>query len=139
MTEESRNRNLMLSVIRAFKVGDLDPLFAAISDDVVWKSTAPKEFFRFGGIHRGRMGVKAYTALLFTRYSFIRFEPKLVVARDNVVWGQFEAQAVHRLSDKIVNTDISIHWVVKAGKILEHQGFFDTASVLMQQGDLLVA
>lgn len=139
MTQELRNRNLMLSVIRAFKAGDLDPLFAAISDNVVWKSTAPKEFFRFGGLHRGRMGVKAYTALLFTRYSFIRFEPKLVVARGNVVWGQFEAQAVHRLTDRIVNSDISIHWVIDDGKIVAHQGFFDTASVLMQQGDLLVA
>ena len=129
----------MLSVIRAFKVGDLNPLFAALSDDVVWKSTAPKEFFRFGGLHLGRMGVKAYTALLFTRYSFIRFDPKLVVAKGNVVWGQFEAQAVHRLTDRLVNTDISIHWVVKDGLIVEHQGFFDTASVLMQQGDLLVA
>jgi hypothetical protein len=27
---------------------------------------------------------------------------------------------------------------VKDGKITEHQGFFDTASVLMQQGELAV-
>src|SRR5579872_3783161 len=64
MNQESFNKNLMLSVFRAFKDGDLEPLFACLSDDVVWKSTAPPEFFRFGGTHYGRAGMKEFTALL---------------------------------------------------------------------------
>jgi ketosteroid isomerase-like protein len=136
MTEEHFNRNLMLSVIAAFKKGDLQPLFEALSPEVVWKATAPREFFRFGGTHHGLAGMKEYTALLFSRYSFVRFEPKTVTAKGDQIWGLFEAEALHRTSGKYVTSDITIRWAVKDGKITEHQGMFDTASVLLQQGDI---
>jgi ketosteroid isomerase-like protein len=138
MTQEQSNRNLMLSVIGAFKDNNLQPLFAALSPDVVWKATAPREFFRFGGTHRGMAGMKEYTALLFSRYSFVRLDPKVITAHGDQVWGLFEAEALHRTSGKYVTSDISIRWTVTDGKITEHQGIFDTASVLLQQGDIAV-
>ena len=139
MTQEQTHRNLMLSVIAAFKKGDLQPQFDALSPDVVWKATAPREFFRFGGTHHGLAGMKEYTALLFSRYSFVHFEPKTITAKGDQIWGLFEIEALHRTSGKYVTTDIAIRWTVKDGKIIEHQGMFDTASVLMQQGDIAVA
>ena len=139
MTQELSNKNLMLSVIAAFRDGNLDPLFAALSPEVVWKATAPRAFFRFGGTHRGLAGMKEYTALLFSRYHFTRFVPRILTAKDDQVWGLFEAEALHQPSGKYVQTEISIRWTVKDGKITEHQDFFDTAGVLMQQGDLAVA
>ena len=138
MTQEQSNKDLMLSVIAAFKDGNLEPLFAALDPDVTWKATAPKEFFRFGGIHRGMAGMKEYTALLFSRYHFTRFMPKVVTAKGDQVWGLFDAEALHLPSGRYVRSDISMRWTVKDGKITEHQGFFDTAGVLMQQGDLVV-
>jgi ketosteroid isomerase-like protein len=138
MSQELSNKNLMLSVLAAFAHGNLEPLFAALSPNVVWKATAPREFFRFGGIHRGIAGMKEYTALLFSRYHFTRFTPKTLTAKGDQVWGLFEAEALHQPSGKYVQSDISIRWTVKDGKITEHQGFFDTAGVLMQQGDLVV-
>ncbi|MFO1247808.1 MAG: hypothetical protein U1E93_06220 [Alphaproteobacteria bacterium] len=45
---------------------------------------------------------------------------------------------MHRPSGKYVSSDIAIRWTIKDGKITEHQGIFDTASVLMQQGDIAV-
>ena len=128
----------MLAVVAGFKSGKLEALFAALSPDVVWKATAPREFFRFGGTHRGIAGMKEYTALLFSRYHFTRFAPKILTAKGDQVWGLFEAEALHQPSGKYVQSDISIRWTVKDGKITEHQGFFDTASVLMQQGELAV-
>ena len=139
MTQEQSNRALMLSVMAAFKNGDLQPLFDALSPDIVWKSTAPRQFFRFGGTHRGFTGMKEFTALVFSRYSFVRFEPKTITAKGDQVWGLFEAEAQHRISGKYVTSDISMRWTVKKGKITEHQGLFDTASVLMQQGDIVAA
>ena len=44
MTQELANKTLMLSVIAAFANGNLEPLFAALSPEVVWKATAPREF-----------------------------------------------------------------------------------------------
>jgi ketosteroid isomerase-like protein len=139
MSQELSNRELMLSVFAAFKDGNLEPLFAALSPDVVWKSTAPREFFRFGGTHRGVAGMKEYTALLFSRYSFVRFAPKLVTAKGDQVWGLFDAEARHAPSGKYVKSDIVVRWTVRDGRIAEHQGLFDTAGVLQQQGELVAA
>jgi len=129
----------MLSVFAAFKDSDLGPLFDAIHPDVVWKVTAPKEFFRFGGTHRGIAGIREYTALLFSRYHFVRFQPKVVTAKGEQVFGLFEAEAKHCPSGRYVKSDIAIRWLVREGKVIEHQGFFDTAGVLIQQGELVAA
>ena len=136
MTQEQSNKALMLGIVSALKDGDLGPLFAALSSDVVWKATAPTQFFRFGGVHHGVAGVREYTALLFSRYHFARLAPKTVTAQGERVWGLFEAEALHQPSGRYVRFDIFIGWSVKSGKIAEHQCLFDTASVLIQQGEL---
>ena len=137
MTREQSNKSLMLSVTAALKDGDLEPLFAALSPKVVWKSTAPAQFFRFGGIHRGLAGVREFTALLFSRYHFTRLAPTAVTAQGDRVWGLFEAEALHQPSGRYVQFDIFIGWTIGDGKIAEHQCLFDTAGVLIQQGELV--
>ncbi len=139
MSQELSNRNLMLTVLAAFQDGDMGPLFAALSPEVVWKATAPKEFFRFGGTYHGTTGMHEYTALLSSRYHFTRLTPEIVTAKGDQVWGMFEAEALHQPSGRYVRFDLLIRWTVKDGKIIAHQCFFDTAGVLMQQGDLQVA
>jgi len=138
MTQELDTRNLMLTVTAGFKSGNLEPLFAAIDADITWKVMAPREFFRFGGVYHGVSGVREYTALLFSVYHFVRLKPLTVTAKGDEVWGLFDAEALHRPSGRYVRSVISIYWRMKDGRIAEHQGFFDTASVLMQQGDLAV-
>jgi len=136
MTQEQSNKALMLAIYASLKDGNLEPLFAALSPEVVWKSTAPPQFFRFGGIHHGPAGVREYSALLFSRYHLIRLAPKAVTAQGERVWGLFEAEALHQPSGRYVQFDIFVGWTVKDGKITEHQCLFDTASVLIQQGEL---
>jgi len=139
MNKELSNKNLMLSVFRAFKEGDVEPLYAALSQDVCWKSYAPPESFRFGGVRIGRAEVKAHISLVLSQYHFIHFDPTLIVTQGELVMGQFEIEARHQRTNKIVQADISIRWTVRNRQIVEHQGFFDTAGVLMQQGDLVAA
>ena len=129
----------MLSVTAAWKEGDMAPLLESLHPDVVWRATAPPQFFRFGGIHCGITGVREYIALHASRYSITRFEPKSVTAKSDQVWGLFEIEALHLPTGKYVASDCAIRWTVKNGKITEHQGIFDSASVLMQQGALTVA
>lgn len=139
MTQENANRALMLEVLAAFKDGILEPLFEVLSPHVEWKATAPPEFFRFGGTYRGHAGVREYTALLSSRYHFLRLEPLSVFAKDDQVSGLFAAEAVHQPSGRVVRTEVSYRWTVKDGLITQHQCLFDTASVLMQQGELKAA
>jgi len=138
MVQEKVNKALMLSVLGAFKDGLLEPLFEAISPQVVWKATAPPQFFRFGGTFKGITGIKEYIALLLSRYHFTRLDPKLVTAQKEEVWGLFDVEAVYQPSGRHVRFDLFIRWTVKDGKITEHQCLFDTADVLIQQGDLVV-
>jgi ketosteroid isomerase-like protein len=129
----------MLSVTAAWKEGDMAPLLAVLHPDVMWHATAPREFYRFGGIHNGIVGVREYIALHASRYHIMRFYPKSVSAKGDQVWGLFEIEAQHLPSGNYVKSDCSIRWTVKDGKITEHQAIFDTASVLMQQGVLTAA
>jgi ketosteroid isomerase-like protein len=136
MTQEQSNKAMMLATISALKDGDLDPLFAALSPDVAWKAAAPSQFFRFGGTHRGLAGVREFSALLFSRYHFTRLTPTAITAQGERVWGLFQAEALHQPSGRYVQFDIFIGWTMKDGKIAEHQCLFDTAGVMIQQGDL---
>ena len=136
MTQEKFNKALMLSVLSAFKRGILEPLFEAVSPDVVWTATAPPEFFRFGGVYKGAAGITEYIALLLSRYHFTRFEPKLVTAHQDEVWGLFDVEALYQPTSRNVRFDLFIRWTMKDGKIVAHQCLFDTAGVLVQQGDL---
>ena len=136
MSEDVSNKNLMLAVMAGLKSGKLEILFETIRADVVWKVMAPREFFRFGGRYEGMAGVKEFTALLFSDYHLARLNPRTVTAKGTEVWGMFDAEALHRSSGRYVRFDISLYWRMKDGQIAEQQCFFDTASVLMQQGDL---
>lgn len=129
----------MLSVMTAFRDGDLAPLFAILDPAIVWRAHAPREFFRFGGTHRGLAGVKEYTALLASRYHFTRLKPLAVTARAEQVWGLFDAEAMHIPSGRYVTTCLVMRWTIRDDRLVEHQGFFDTAGVLMQQGELAAA
>lgn len=139
MTQEQSNKALMLTTLAALKEGDLEPLFAALSPEVVWKATAPAQFFRFGGVHHGVAGVREYSALFFSRYHVIRLEPKAVIAQNDRVWGLFEAEVLHQPSGRYVQFDMFFGWTVRGGRIVEHQCLFDTADVLLQQGELKAA
>ena len=137
MSDDATNKNLMLAVMAGLKSGKLEALFAAIRPDVLWKVMAPREFFRFGGSYEGIAGVKEYTALLFSDYHLARLTPRAVTAKGEEVWGMFDAEALHRPSGRYVQFDLSLYWRLKDGQIAEQQCFFDTASVLIQQGVLV--
>ena len=64
MNQELSNKNLMLTVLRAFKEGDVGPLMAALGPNIMWKSNSPPEYFRFGGQCSGIAEVKARIAQL---------------------------------------------------------------------------
>ena len=128
----------MLTVSRAFAQGDLEPLKAALHPDVVWTSRTPKSHFRFAGEHHHRDGVTEHHALVLSAYLFLRFEPKELVAEGETVWGLFDTELMHRETKRTAKLDLAVRWVVRGGKIMSHENFFDTASLLAQQGELPV-
>ncbi|TAL01760.1 MAG: hypothetical protein EPO08_08665 [Rhodospirillaceae bacterium] len=135
MSEETEisNKALMVSVARGFKEGDLRPLFDSIDDNIIWKSMSPTALFRFGGVHAQRLGVKEVTAFIFATYHFREVEALEIIAEGDTLWGLFKCEVIHLPTRRTVKSDLAIRWVVRNNKIVEHQGFFDTAGMLMQQ------
>ena len=134
--------NLMRKVVAGFVKSDMAPFLAAMHDEIVWKSAHRYDaLFRSTGEYRTRARVIEHLTDIFRNYTFHRFEPKEIVAIGDVVWGQFDVvlsfdpKGIGIIS-KDVDLEIAIRWRLKEGKIIEHQSFFDTASLLIQQTQL---
>ncbi|HXI99763.1 MAG TPA: hypothetical protein VNH44_00985 [Micropepsaceae bacterium] len=134
--KEIANKALMQSVARGFRQGDLRPLFDALDEAVNWKSNAPSQFFRFGGIHNARIGVLELSALVFATYHIRHLDVMEIIAEGDTVWGLFDVESVHQPSGVLTKAEVAVRWVIRNGKIVEHNSFFDTAAVLMQIGAL---
>jgi ketosteroid isomerase-like protein len=131
---------LMRTIAAAFEKSDLQPLLDALHPDVVWKSAATSEgMFRFGGDYKNKSGATEVLSQISMDYVFHRLRPKEIVTAGDVVWGVFDMEATYEPKGKAVQRrslafEMAIRWRLKDGKIIEHQGFFDTATLLVQQG-----
>ena len=134
--------DLMRKVTAEFEKSNLQPLLDAMHDDIVWKTASKQEgVFRFGGEYKGRPGVLDVLAKISMDYTFRRLAPKEILAANDVVWGLFDAALSidpkgQEAPSNTVHLEMAIHWRLKDGKIIEHQAFFDTAALLIQQGRL---
>jgi ketosteroid isomerase-like protein len=137
---------LMRHIIESFERTDLEPLIEALHDDVVWKSASKQEnVFRFGGDYYNKLGVLDALSDILMDYTVHHIRAREIVSVGDVVWGLFDVELDYdnaRGMDAIgkseqsraVELEVAIRWRIKEGKIIEHQSFFDTASLLIQQG-----
>jgi len=133
----AENKELMERVIRSYAEGDLRPLFEAVDENVIWITSSPgTDFLPFGGTYFRSVGVSLASAEVFSTYQFQQFEPVEIVTQGDVVWGLFRIEALHHPSGNIVHADYAMRWCVRFGRIVHHQGFLDTAALLLQQGEV---
>jgi ketosteroid isomerase-like protein len=137
---------LMRQVVAGFESADLEPLIAALHDNVVWKSASKQDMvFRFGGDYCTKLGVLDALSDILMDYTINQMRPREIVAAGDVVWGLFDVELDYdptRGMDAVgkseqcrsVELEVAIRWRLKDEKIIEHQAFFDTASLLIQQG-----
>jgi ketosteroid isomerase-like protein len=136
---------LMRHIVESFERTDLEPLIEALHDDVVWKSASKQEnVFRFGGDYYSKLGVLDALSHILMDYTIHHMRPREILASGNVVWGLFDVELDydHKGMDpvgksdqnKAIELEVVIRWRLRDGKIIEHQSFFDTASLLIQQG-----
>lgn len=136
------SEELMRTVIAAFEKSDLKPLLEALHDDVVWRSASRQPGpFSFHGDYRNRTGVVEVLSNIAKDYTFHHMKTKEITGGKDVVWGLFDVALLYDAKGKAVQAkpvqmDIAIRWRLKDGKIIEHQAFFDTANLLMQQDRL---
>jgi ketosteroid isomerase-like protein len=132
---------LMRRVAETFEEGDLRPLFDAIHPDIIWKSGASTGGgLPFGGTYKRREGVLTVTSQLSAAYVFRKYRPKEIVCAGDIVWGLFEVEGSHLEDDRSAQSiaadfqlECAIRWRLRQSKIVEHQSFFDTETLLRQQ------
>ncbi|HEY1708942.1 MAG TPA: nuclear transport factor 2 family protein [Rhizomicrobium sp.] len=134
--------DLMRTVVKGLAANDMRPLMAVVDDNTVWKSAAGVgNPFRFGGEYRTRAGIADVTSNIFAAYTFLRFDAQEIVSEGEVVWGLFDVECVYHTpkdrggADKPVRYECALRWQVRNGMLVEWQAFFDTLSVLRQQGE----
>ena len=132
---------LMRSIVAAFANSDLRPLLNHLDENVVWKSASrfADGPFSFKGDYKNKAGVLEVLSNISRDYTFIRMDPKEIFSKGDVVWGLFDVSLRYDPKGKshdakIIRMDFAIRWQLKDGMIVEHQAFFDTAYLLMQQG-----
>ena len=132
---------LMRTIAAAWEKSDMQPLMAALHDDVVWKtgSRHPGGPFSFKGHYTNRAGILDVLANISKDYTFHRMTPVEILEGPDVVWGLFDVSLSYDpkgrgMRPKTLKMEWVVHWRLKDGKIIEHQAFFDTAYLLMQQG-----
>ena len=131
---------LMRKVVAGFAESDLRPLLDTMHDEIVWKTANKHEgLFRFNGHYKGKSVVMDVLAKLSVDYTFRSFVEREILASEDVVWGLFDVSLAFDPKGlggaaKDIELEMALRWRIKDGKIIEHQAFFDTASLLIQQG-----
>ena len=131
---------LMRKIVAGFEKSDLKPLLDALHEDIVWKTANRHDGpFRFKGDYKGRAGVLEVISQIAMAYTFHHYKPREIIGSGDVVWGLFDVSLSFDQKGKAepakpMHLEIALRWQLKDGKIIEHQGFFDTAYLLAQQG-----
>jgi ketosteroid isomerase-like protein len=132
----SSNKELLRKVIRAYVQGDLAPLMASSTDDVMWDSNAPAGQYRFGGSFKGHMGLKEALSLVATEFAILRYDIHEMTGEGDVVWVLSDLEVVENKTGKRVRLELANRWQFRDGKIASCREFFDSAGVLARLGRL---
>ncbi|MEI9885574.1 MAG: nuclear transport factor 2 family protein [Rhizomicrobium sp.] len=130
------NKERVRHILGAYAQSDLEPLLQAIHPDIVWITQAPSAYYPFGGRHEGRAGTLAGVAKIATVYSLNRYDVVELVAEGDVVWLTANLDFTHRKSGARLQFQLVGRWEFRDGKILKLTEYFDSASVLEQEGRL---
>jgi ketosteroid isomerase-like protein len=130
------NKALVQRILAAYAQSDLTPLLEAIHPDIVWTSSAPSEHYGFAGRHTGRAGTLAGMAKIATDYQLNHYAVSELVAEGDVVWMTAQVDFTHRRSSTRLRFPLVSRWHIVEGKIRSLTEYFDSASLLIQQGAL---
>jgi ketosteroid isomerase-like protein len=133
------NKALVRRILEAYAQSDLGPFLDAIDPDIVWTSTAPEILYGFGGRHSGRAGALASMAKIATEYQLNRYDVAELVAEGEVVWMTANVDFTHRKTGQRQRFPLVSRWHIRDGKILSLTEYFDSASMLIQEGRLVPA
>jgi ketosteroid isomerase-like protein len=133
------NHALIRGVMRSYAQGDMAPLMAVASEDIVWSSNAPKQGFRFGGRYAGQLGMKEALSLIASDFEMLRYEKREMVGDGDVVWAASDLEALEKKSRSRLQFELVNRWQFEGGKLVAYAEYFASASLLLQLGRTVTA
>jgi ketosteroid isomerase-like protein len=130
------NKALVQRVLGAYAQADLDPLLEVIDPDVVWVSQGPQQHYAFGGKHLGRAGVLAAISKLALEYQLHQYNVVELIGEGEVVWMSAQVDFTHRRSKERLTFPLVSRWQIRGGRVLSVTEYYDSASLLLQEGQL---
>ncbi|MBI3678558.1 MAG: nuclear transport factor 2 family protein [Proteobacteria bacterium] len=134
MDDAEANKNILRRVLKAYELGDFDPVLSLLDENVVWTSNALAGHFRFGGRREGRAGAIEALSMIATDFAIERYAVDEIIGEGDVVWASCQVEARDRRTGRTVSLALVNRWQFQNGKIVSCSEFFDTAGVLHQQG-----
>ena len=134
-----KNKAHVQRILSAYALSDLGPLLEAIHPDIVWTSQGPAAHYGFGGGHKGRAGTLAGMAKIATDYQLNGYEVAELVAEGDVVWMTANVDFSHRKSGARLKFPLVSRWQFKDGKVVALTEYYDSASLLLEEGRLVAA
>jgi uncharacterized protein len=122
------------AIMGAYLQGDLAPLMAIASDDIVWDSNARRSQFRFGGIFKGRVGLQEALALIASEFAMLKYDVREIVGEGDIVWALSDVILSEHKTGKRASFRLANRWQFRDGKLVQFTEFFDTAGVLADLG-----
>ena len=128
------NHAVLSRVMRAYVQGDLVPLMDATTEDVVWDSNAPREYFRFGGRFTGQLGVREALSLIASDFAILRYDTGEMTGEGDIVWMSNQLDVVELKTKSRAQFQLINCWRFESGKIRSCSEHFDSAGLLIQLG-----
>lgn len=122
----AENLRTMKDIYARYAQGDLDAIYAALDDKVVWE-TEGAEMAWSGRFDRA--GVPSYFARAFEVLEVLDYQVKTLLAQEDWVIGMVELRARFRASGKEESFRKLDTLRLRDGKIIEFREYYDTARV----------
>lgn len=116
-------------IYRRFGMGEITAVLDAVTDDVVWKSFAPKEI-PWSGVYEGPEGVKRFFETIAEHHDYVAFYPVEFCELGNevAVWGHY--CICGKQGGPMQHGDWSHHIVMNGARIAEFRENYETGSLV---------
>jgi uncharacterized protein len=122
------NESVVRHAYERFAAGDMDHLFAVLSDDVVWKSTGNQDVLPFAGEWRGKDGVRDYFIKSRTDWDVPVHKPiEFIVHEDQRFAVRVEVEAVNKRTGGRIRLEKLDLLTMVDGKCTAYAELYDTA------------
>ncbi len=116
----------------AFYAGDVTRAQDCCDDDFTSLIYAPVEIFPHLGFKQGRASIADAISIQQEYYSSRRYTLEFIAVKDTRAATLVQTTLIKRNDERVILVNIGEFFTLRAGRIVEHQGLFDSFDLVQQ-------